>query len=389
MKKTVALLLVLGVILGGAGCSAPEPQEPSRSAPPQTKDVAAAPTVPLADPVPDLPMYAVVMEPVTETVRAEDGTEVFKCSYPQIQVILDGCETEAAVTADLQSRLEELIQDADTIRHSAQTDYAGQEHWTAYYAQVDYQLTRLDQKVMSMFAQFEYYSGGTHPSQFTGSVTYDLSDGRELTLGDILVEDWSVEALTQKVCAALSDKAQTLYPDYETVIRDRFTGDMEGSKDWYLTGEGLCFHFSPYDIAAPFAGIVTALIPYKELEGLLRTDYLPQPVTANGSVYVELCDGAPEIDRLVQLQLDPQGERVLIYPDAAVTDLRIEVGQQTEGEFVSESLVFAAGTIGPGDAVCLQADLAGGTIRLTYRSDGQEVSAVVLYDSREQRVMLR
>lgn len=385
MKKMVALLLALGVILGGAGCGRTQ-QEPSDATLPQTKE-AAAPTVPLEDPVPDLPMYAVVMEPVTETLWAEDGTEVFKCSYPKLQVILDGCEVGTAVTEALQGRLDGLLQDAEAIRTSAQEDYAGQEHWTAYYAQLDYELGRLDQKVMSMFARFEYHSGGTHPSQFTGSVTYDLSDGQELALGDILVEGWSAEEMAQKVCDALAPKAQMLYPDYELVIRDRFAGEMDGSKDWYLTGEGLCFHFSPYDIAAPFAGIVTAQIPYRELEGVLREEFLPQPVTADGSVYVELCDTDP--GTVPQIQLDPQGERLLIYPDGAVTDLRVQVGQLTQQGFQPEALVFAAGTIGAGDAICLQTDLEGGTICLTYRSDGQEVSAVVLYDSQAGHVTLK
>lgn len=387
MKKTVALLLALGVILGGVGCSEVQVQEPSQTAQPQTRDVIVEePTVPLADPVAELPLYGVALEPMEEVVRAEDGTEVFRCSYPQLQVILDGCDAEAAVASDVAGRRAAFCQEAEAIRHSAQTDHGAAWNSMAYYAQMDCAIARLDGAVMSLFEQYEYYSGGTHPSQSTGSVTYDLSDGRVLTLGDILVDGWSWEALADKVCQALKDKAATLYPDYEAVIRDRFSQNMEDSKAWFLSGEGLCFHFSPYDIAAPYAGVVTAVVPYKELAGLLREDLFPQPVTANGSVYVELCDG--ETDCLVRLQLDPQGERILFYPDAAVTDLRIEVGQETSEGFQSEALVFAAGTMGLGDGVCLQADLAGTSVRVTYCSDGQTVSATVLYDSEGQRVML-
>lgn len=390
MKKMVALLLIFGVILGGVGCSEPQVQEPTQTPQLQTRDVVVeGPTVPLEGPVTDLPLYGVVMEPVNEVLRAEDGTELYKCSYPKLRVILDGCDAEETVAADIASRTAAFYQDAEAIRHSAQTDQGSAQVRMAYYAQMDSTLARLDGAVMSLFEQYEFYSGGTHPSQTTGSVTYDLSDGRVLTLGDILVEGWSWEALADKVCQALQDKASTLYPDYEAVIRDRFSRNMDGSREWFLSGEGLCFHFSPYDIAAPYAGVVTAVVAYKELEGLLREDYFPQTATANGSVYVELCDREPTCDCLVQLGLDPQGERILFYPDAAVTQLRIEVGQQTAEGFAPEALVFAAGTMGPGDGVCLQTDLEGGTLRLTYCSGGQEVSAVVQYDSEAQRVMLR
>lgn len=385
MKKLIASLLVLGVVLTGAGCAEEKTDGTVPSEAPQTMETVTVPTVPPEALLPDLPMYAVAMEPVTEVLRSDDGTELFSCSYPKLSVVLDGCPAEKTIAADMERRMEGLLKEAEAIRHSAQLDYAGQQDWTARYARAEYELTRLDENVMSMFAQFEYHSGGIHPSQSTGSVTYDLTDGRELTLGDILAEGWSGEDMAQKVCAALSHRAADLYPDFAEVIRARFAGGMEDSTAWYLTGDGLCFHFAPYDIAAPFAGAVTAQIPYGELEGLLRQEFLPRQETAKGGVYAQLQQETPE--DMLTVCLDPQGERVRILTDGSVTDLRVEVGQQTEDGFLPEALVFAAGTMGVGDGVCLQADLQAYVIRLSYRSDGQEVSTVVSYDTAQQRLI--
>ena len=379
MKKMIASLLVFGTVL--AGCSGPRSQVTEPTQVSQIQETVTVPTVAQEPLLPELPMYAVALEPVTEVLRAEDGAELFRCSYPEISVVLDGCEAEKTVAEDVERRMGELLKEAGAIRHSAQLDYAGQEGWTAYHAKADFELGRLDRAVMSLFARFEYHSGGIHPTQSTGSVTYDLTDGSVLTLGDILMEGWSPEEMAEKVCGALSNRSADLYPDFAEVIRGRFAGGVEDSIAWYLTGEGLCFHFAPYEIAAPFAGVVTAQIPYQELAGVLREEFLPRQEDAAGGVYVRLQE---ETEDLLTVCLDPQGERVKVLADGTVTDLRVEVGQQTDDGFQPEALVFAAGTMGAGDGLCLQADLQQYAIRLRYRSEGQEVSSVVSYDALEK-----
>ena len=142
MKKMIASLLVLGTVL--VGCSGPRSQATAPTQVSQIQETVTVPTVAQEPLLPELPMYAVALEPVTEVLRAEDGAELFRCSYPEISVVLDGCEAEKTVAEDVERRMGELLKEAGAIRNSAQLDYAGQEGWTAYHAKADFELGRLD-----------------------------------------------------------------------------------------------------------------------------------------------------------------------------------------------------------------------------------------------------
>lgn len=386
MKKTLALLLCLSLVAVGAGCTAPPAEEAAYTLSTAADDVIiVSPTEPYEATELELPMHAIALPTVRDRVQAEDGTVIFTRTYQNIQILLSGSETEASIQADLRSRMDSFLQDASAIERCAQEDYSSQEHWTPYYAQSHYTPTRIDQSVLSLYGIHQSYSGGSHPALVTGSINYDLTTGAVLTLGDILVEGWSGEKLADMICKVLEPKAEELYPNYDTVIKDRFDNNADSIQDWYLTEESLCFHFSPYDIAAPYAGIVTAQIPYKELDTMLKEQYLPKSVTANGSVYAEVFTqtAAQRFSSIAEVTLDGQGTPILLYPDATVTDLRIEVGEQTENGFVSSGTVFAADPMGLGNCIRLQADLSEGAsaLRLVYHSDGQDISALLRYDS--------
>lgn len=395
MKKLLAAALCLCMILCAAGCSSQgdiPPDSKSTTAPNLIIDSPSEPFHPedLAQ-----PMHAIVLPSVTETVFAEDGAELFRMTYQKAQLILNGTDVEDIITGDLQSRMGRVISDAADIEALAQADYPEAENWSAYFVSVGYTPTRLDQAVMSLFGNLSSYSGGPHPSLVTDSVTYDLKTGEVLTLDKILREDCTGEALSALIISSLDDVKDELYYDYDTVLKDRFSGDLRSITDWYFSRNGLCFHFSPYDIAPYSSGTVIAEITYSNLSGVLLEQYLPVPIEdATGSMYAEsyLQDDDERFTFTADVIVDDNGSDVLIYSDATVTDVRIETGTwYSDGsQYAATSTIFAADSVGIGNAIRLRADLTDEdtVFRLVYRSGDREVSAFIVYDESGDSILL-
>lgn len=397
MKKLCALSLCICLLLA-AGCSADPVAQPSTPIPASTADnnvVIVAPTEPITITPPTVhPMHAVIMPPVQETTIDEDGTLIFTKSYQNFRLIFNGSDVGNIIGTDLQTRMNTFLSAAANIESYAKTDYVGQEGWAPYYVSVSYTPTRIDHHVLSLYGQHSSYSGETHPSSGTESVTYDLSTGSALTLGDILVPGYSGEKMASLVCQALTDWAGELYSDYETVITDQFTHNADSIASWYFTRTGLTFHFSPSEIAPTFVGIVTAQIPYDSLTELLREEYIPSPAATSGSIYAEefIADDSERFTRIVNVELDAAGKKILLYPDAPVADLRLEVGSQmADGSgYTTQTTVFCADAAALGEAIVVHADLSDPTrvLQLHYRSGTQEVSAFIFYDAEGDSIVL-
>lgn len=399
MKKICAISLCLCLILA-AGCSAdPIAQPPTPTAIPATTAdnnvVIVAPTEPIIITPPEVhPMHAVMMPPVQETSLDEDGTLIFTKSYQRFRLIFNSSDVGETVGQDLLARMDTFLSTAADIESYARADYVGQTDWAPYYVSVSYTPTRIDHHVLSLYGQHSSYSGESHPSSGTESVTYDLSTGTALTLGDILVEGYSGENMASLVCQSLADMAGELYSDYKDVITDRFTNNADSITSWYFTRTGLTFHFSPSDIAPTFVGIVTAEVPYGSLNELLREKYLPEATAASGSIYAEeyIVDDSERFTNIVSVELDSAGKKILLYPDAPVADLRLEVGtQMADGSgYTTQTTVFCADTVALGEAIVVYANLSDPTnvLQLRYRSGSQEVSAFIIYDAEGDSIVL-
>ena len=158
---------------------------------------------------------------------------------------------------------------------------------------------------------------------------------------------------------------------------------------------GLCFHFAPYIIAPYASGTIIAEIPYDLLESVLKEQYLPsEQVKATGSMYAEvyLEDDSERFPSLSHIELDPDGTQVLLYPDANVTDVRIEIGNWSSdaSTYIPVSTVFAADIMGLGNAIVIHADFSedAPVLRLNYRSDEQDASAFIVYDQEGDSILL-
>lgn len=392
MKRLICIILCLCLATAAGGC-AQEPVVPETTAFTPTEEVTVPPPV---DPYIPEPIHGIALPTLSETTQAEDGTLLFTKTYQKFQLILNDRDINDIISADLQSRLSVAMYDATDIETTARTAYDPQKAWNPYLMEVSYTPTRIDRAVLSLFGNHLTYRGSVHPSLVTESINYDLSTGSSLTLGDILADGTNGAAVCELIIQALAPRAEKdLYGDHQEVLRDRFHQNYKGLTDWYFSRTGLCFHFSPYDIAPYSSGTIVAEIPYEKLAGVIQDKYLPSSrVVPTGSMYAEtyMEDDGERFMFIANVELDPKGTKILLHPDAPITDVRIESGNwSSDGTlYVPSSTIFAADYIDLGNAIVLTAGFSetDPVLRLVYRSGDLEVSAIIDYDAAGDSIQL-
>lgn len=118
----------------------------------------------------------------------------------------------------------------------------------------------------------ESYTGGAHPNSIVRLVSFDGSSGLRVRLED-LIPDEHREAVRALAEAAFRD-----------VHGLEATADLTAAGFWFedgrfrlndnfaVTGEGLRFHFNPYEVAPYALGPTDLTIPRASLAGLVRAN---------------------------------------------------------------------------------------------------------------------
>ena len=379
MKKTILFLFALGLVF--AGCFA-EPVESAPTTVPTaetTQPTTLPPETTVFQETYTAPMLSLSAPAVTQTL-SEGGKTLLSFTTQTMELITEDPQISEAVTLDLWNLTDFEATSGPKLLNQAKEAALG-DSWVPYSLQLFFSPARLDRSVLSLVSTQVVSDGSPKATVNTGSVTYDLLAGRPLQLKDVLVADYSAQALSDLIVGALSEeaKAGVLYSDYAYVISELFSSNTP-VKSWYLSEAGLCFYFAPYEIAPYNMGFVTATVPYSALTGLLREEYFPdEEILLKGTVLCresqEALDGFTQFRELI---MDPAGEEWLLHTDGAVEDLRLESGSFEGDTFLPEATVFACATLCQGDAVILQAterQLEG--LRLTYRSQGERVQLLL------------
>lgn len=362
MKNFTIILLSICLLLSAAGCSKipPVPSTNPVETIPTTQNVeTTTPSEPLV--VPDLPLLAFTAPIQSHPYHAEDGTLLLNYSYQDFSLILEDPQVADAIVIDLLNRVD--FEDASVKRvvTDAQAAYDIGEEWTPFTFSTFYSPVHFDQGILSLLGSQWLNSGSPRASVSNVSVTYDLLSGRQLSLRDILVENFSADALSQLITASLRELSEQgmLFSDYAYVISDMFSTNRP-VESWYLSESGLCFYFAPYEIAPYSSGTITAEIPYTALTGLLKEAYFPAETFAfTGTPYVLRFQEA-DLDAFAQfaeLMIDKDGQQYLLYTDGCLTDLRIQLGYRLDdGSFIEEATLFTAPAISAGKGIVIHAN---------------------------------
>lgn len=113
-----------------------------------------------------------------------------------------------------------------------------------------------------------YYSGAAHPGDASRTITYDLQDGRDLSLTDLFVPDSDYLNPIAKYCIAQLSTRDIGFQGFELGA----TAAPENYRNWNITPDGLTITFDEYQVAPYAAGPQTVVVPYSELAPLIRPD---------------------------------------------------------------------------------------------------------------------
>lgn len=116
------------------------------------------------------------------------------------------------------------------------------------------------------------YTGGAHPNSNLSYYTFDRETGKPLVLTDMISD---TTALLQVVEKAFREQ-QELLPQNNLEERGYFLRDGQFflPANVGMSRRGLVFHYNPYEIAAYALGPIEVIVPYEQLNGILRGDWL-------------------------------------------------------------------------------------------------------------------
>ncbi len=402
MKKWILLFLCMALTMQLCGCmniidnnetTAPsaEQTDPTPSTAPSAPEETKAPVSPA-------PVISLSMPYTTDVVRTGDGTVLFSHTYPDPVFYFDDTAVVQNVLVDLLNQIDSSSTESHQILNAAKDNYITHDPstaWDGYFANVVYNVERIDQNALSLLGSHVSYQGGIHPSYIPKSVTYDLVTGNRLALQDILTDDYSTGDLCSLVLESLSSRANELYGDYKSIVTDQFTGSWLDNKDWYLSRSGLCFYFAPYDIAPFASGVIVAEIPYEKLTGILLNAYFPpESIPASGVISAVLFDqnATSQYSRFSEVILEPEGEKILLYTDSAVRDITITQGMWNEDGtvFLPEQMVYSANLLSGTDAILLQTYIPDTmpNLELRYWSGDAEVIRYISQSGEDGSILL-
>lgn len=386
MKKIIALLLCVS-IFAATGCA----KEPTlTTTAPSTETTAPTPTdtQPTETTIPftsvDGPFLAFSAPFLKEDYHAEDGALLLTCTSQNISLILQDPQVADAVVIDFLNLTDYENASGKQLLADAKESYTSQTDWIPYSFSTVYSPMRFDAAILSLYGNQTMFSGSPRSTAANMAVTYDLVTGRPLELKEVLMPDFSADALSALISGALSElEAQgMLYSDYAYVISDLFSTNRPVDT-WYFSSKGLCFFFAPYEIAPYSTGTVVAEIPYESLAGFLKDEYFPtEQIQLTGRVNCEPFTAADlsKFTQFAELILDESGTKYLLHADGCLRNVRIQIGTWLDDEsFLADATIFAAPTLSGGNALMFQVspDMAQ-SLLLTYENCDQVVSLDLL-----------
>ena len=244
------------------------------------------------------------------------------------------------------------------------------------------QVTRLDDKVFSILYSEASYSGGAHGSYWQIGFSFDMSTGELLTLEDLGGKpDELAEHLVQSMLNLAREDRDGYYS--QSIVEEflpaggreeAFRGLLrEGA--WYFDREGLVFSSMLYELGPYAAGITVFHIPYADLEGQIKEEYLfPSDRAGSGTLSVselsQVSGGSlPIVD---SVQVNPDGQQLALVAEGQIYDVRISRVYYVD-RFYEDAQLWAASTL-KDCAIQLQTVVPEGMPDLLisyYTADGQ------------------
>jgi hypothetical protein len=113
----------------------------------------------------------------------------------------------------------------------------------------------------------EYFTGGAHGMREREYFVVDSEEKQQLSLEDLFLE--SAKAPLKALVEDALRNYSKLSPGKPLSAGYYFDDSIEVSENFFLTPEGIGFHWNPYEIAPYSVGFIEVVVPYERLQGLL------------------------------------------------------------------------------------------------------------------------
>lgn len=373
MKKQLCFILAFCLTISFSGCLQAD-ENPTQTSD-NTTNTQQSTTEPTTEQQFRETMVAVSVPTITENTTDDDGTVLFQYTYQHMSLVLHKPAVADKIILEFLNRVDSTRRSAEDTANMAKNAYNGDKNWVPYLYHLTYSPMRIDHNVLSLFGNNVVFSGAGHPERTCISASYDLLTGDVLTLASIMAKDATLDDFSQLVLDGLAEMAEGdyLYENYANTVKNRFNVDASSDEAWYFTQTGLCFYFSPYEIAPYSSGVISVEIPYEKLQGLLHEDYFPSARgTAKGTVTVSAFDrvNLSDFSHIAEIITTKDSDMYMVQTDGSVQDVKIVLSDKT-----SNYTIFAAYNLSKGEGIMIQADKdLMQNMKLTYKSNGETIS---------------
>lgn len=227
----------------------------------------------------------------TDAVSSQDGTFTQPVKWSKTQPGCTGQCPEIRVDSlvfpgkpDLTELVDHLLANMARMGESANLSHDDIEDFTEYYWQTAGPHDEVDFNARTRYRNRHltaielnigrYYTGAAHGMTATQFLNWDNERERVIELDDVLVA-----GAYSKYLQALEAAHQAWMKKRPEVQEDAATWarmwPFQPSRNFAFTDSGLVVKYNSYDIAPYSSGQPELHIPYNELQGILRSEYLP------------------------------------------------------------------------------------------------------------------
>ncbi len=144
-----------------------------------------------------------------------------------------------------------------------------------YEFKADYKITDNNNNILGLHLNISEYTGGAHHVRYDKSYYYNKESDEIVSIKDFLEKDTSLDKL-----ANLSYYYVMKYSDDNNLnfdkegVKEGLSFNLNNFEHFNFIDDGLEFIFPPYQIAYYAAGEIKIVIPYDELNGIIKNKYL-------------------------------------------------------------------------------------------------------------------
>lgn len=216
---------------------------------------------------------------------SQDGNKVELCemSHNSIMVVADMEDDYPELAKTLKASADTMLDNFDS-EFEEMSDMALSQYESdpdsfpsEYYEDVYQAITRSDNLVLSICETYDSYGGGAHGYYGAYGYNYYVSNGKEISLGDVVnvSEDEFNELLKEDLFDQVEDGEGTFFDIDESLSHYKFDPDEKksiesGAEDyelgynWYMAIDGIHIVFNQYDIADYASGAFEVSFAYDD-----------------------------------------------------------------------------------------------------------------------------